>query len=230
MKFAILGAARSFKAPTGPSRLQSKSTSTDSTSSTTTAITLPNNIAVGNKVIGYGFWNSGSDDLSQIQDNLGNAAATIVDTVSNGDLQKSWWYDVTVGGAATITQTTTGGHGFRGLVAHEVTGLATGAPEQHSTGNQASPGTGTDGITTASVTTVIANQYVFGAAHVNNTAVMTVTPGTSYKGVESIDGTAAISPLESEDKIQVPAGSVAATFTQNSAQPATSCIMTFKPS
>jgi hypothetical protein len=209
--------------------LQSKSTSTDSTTSTTTPVTLTTaNIVPGNKIIGYAFWNAGADDLVQIKDNLGNMNATIVDTVSNGDIQKSFWYDVVVGGAATITLTTTNANGFRGLVCHEVSGLAAGAPEQHQTGNQATPGTGADGITTASVTTVEDGQYVFSAVHVNATVVMTVTQGTGYTDRESIDGTATISPLESEDRIQAAHGSIAGTFTGNSNQPATSAIMTFK--
>src|SRR6267154_2130827 len=210
--------------------VQSKSTSTDATTSTTTAVTLTGNIAVGNKLMGWLFFNAASDDFVSLADGLGNSF-TIVDTrvdAGTGDIQKSFWADVTGAGACTVTLTTTGAHGFRGMVVHEVSNLATGAPEQHTTALQLTPGTGTDGITTGNVTTVAVNQYIFGAVHVNNVIVMTVTQGTNYTDRESIDGTAAITPLESEDRIQSGAGAIAVTFTENSNQPATSCIMTFK--
>ena len=211
--------------------LQSKSTSTDSSLNTATAIILTNNIVVGNKVVGYCFWNNSSDDLTQVKDNLGNANATIVDTVSNGDIQKSFWFDVSVGGACTITLTTSTAHGFRGMVAHEVSGLNAGAPDQHKLIDLAAPGTGTDAITTSpNVTTTADGEYIFGAVHVNNVLVMTVTQGTNFTDRESIDGTAAVSPLESEDLIQSTQGGISVTFTENSSQQCAPCIMTFKAS
>lgn len=210
--------------------VQSKSTSTDGTLSATTAITLTTgNIVVGNKIVGYVFWNRASDDFVSVKDGLGNANGTVVDTVSNGDIQKTFWYDVTVGGAATITLTTTNTNGFRGLVAHEVSGLLAGPPDQHKLIDLPAPGTGTDAITTApNVTTTTDGQYIFGAVHVNNNVVQTVTAGTGYTDRESIDGNGSVSPLESEDQIQAAAGGISVTFTENSSQQCAPGIMTFK--
>lgn len=210
--------------------VQSKSTSTDSTSSTTTAVTLTTaNITPGNKIVGLCFWNNNADDIVSIADNVSASNVyTVVDTLSNNDIQKTFYADIVVGGAATITVTTTGAHGFRGIVVHEVSGLLAGAPDKHALVNQAAPGTGTDAVTSGAVVPTTNGQYIFGATHVNNVLVMTVTPGTGYTGRESIDGTAAISPLESEDQIQVTAASIAATFTENSNQQCATGIMTFK--
>jgi hypothetical protein len=210
--------------------VQSKSVSTDGTSDTIIPLTLTNNIVVGNKLAIFSFWNSavGIAGFISCLDGLGNVFNPVDALDVGSDSQKSFYCDITVGGACTITVTISPGSGFRGMVAHEVSGLLSGAPDKHAIVTQVAPGTGADAITTGNVLTTTDGQYIFGAVHINNTVAMTVTQGTGYNDRESIDGTASVSAVESEDRIQAAAGNIAATFTQNSSQDATSCIMTFK--
>lgn len=214
--------------------VQSNLTQTDGTASTTIVVTLPGAVTVGNWIAVYGAWNSGgvspASRFSSLVDDLGNTYTT-VDSLNDTDSDdhRTFYAKVTNGGTPTITLTLTNACGYRSLVAHEVSGLDATAPlDQHTIVNQASPGTGTDGVTTGNVTTTTDGQYIFGATHLNNTTTQTIAAGTGFTGRESNSGGGDTPPFRSEDQIQSVAGSVAATFTLTVDQHMTTAIMTFK--
>lgn len=134
-------------------------------------------------------------------------------TVSLGDGRLRAFHLANVSGSPTTVTCTWNGSGVfsRGIVVHEVSGVATASPlDQSTTNSQAAPGNAANAITSGSVTTTTTNQYIFGATAWNSSDI--TNAGTNFTGRGSSQGDYSIG---TEDRILASAGSVAATFTND---------------
>ncbi len=176
------------------------------------AVTL-SAVASGSVVCGGIAWTSDSGQtLDSVTDNQGNTY-TVYQTggadATNG-LSAALYYRANITNAPTvITANFTGGPSFRAIVADEFSGLATAsiADGAHLNVQASSPGTGTDAITSGSITTTVAGNTVYGYT-VNTSGAEVGSPGTGYTGATSV------TQQDSEYLVQGSAGAIAATFTQ----------------
>lgn len=200
-------------------------------SGTDVAATFDANVTAGNLICGYVMWGwSGAQPtLDSVTDSLGNTY-TLLHNPTNatpGALKfaAAMFYAKNIsGGADTVTATFSGSVSPRRIVIHEVSGADTTAPLDVSAMlAQSDPGTGTDAVTSGSVTTTASGDYIFGAT-ADVSQGTTPVAGTGFTSREGAN------VMRSEDQIQASAGSIAATFTgSNSIADYISGIMTFKP-
>lgn len=166
-----------------------------------------------------------SRTISSVTDSLGNTYTYAGDNPNSGDNNNQMWNYYAEGvsaGACTITVTFDANDDLRRIYAHEITGCATsGALGQHAGQAQATPGTGTDAISSGSVTTTTNGEYIFGCTNANNT--QTYTKGTGFTSLREDNTVGA-----TEDLVQSSAGSIAATFTGSGGWKCQTVIMTFK--
>lgn len=169
-------------------------------------------VTAGHCIVGYISWHSNTITLDSITDNsntytlyhnptttLAGAARAAVFVAENIN-----------GGSTTLTFNFSASVQSHSMV-HEVSGCATsGAKDQSALQAQSVPGTGTDAVTSGSVTTTTNGQYIFGAGSnpLNGNAY---TVGTNY--TERLDPATPNDWVKTEDLIQTSAGSIAATFT-----------------
>lgn len=185
----------------------------------------------GNLIVGsLHFWAGNLDNDVTTYGDGGTNTYTEVDTefravpaVGNHRLTTFYAKSIT-GGALTFTVNTSTSVTDRALtVLCEVSGADATAPlDQHAEQYQVIPGTGTDAVSSGSVTTTTNGQYVYGAtiAHI---ALTTYTQGTGFTSAGTGTGFAGAEYL-----IQSSAGSIAATFTQSVNTDVTTMIATFK--
>lgn len=135
---------------------------------------------------------------------IDSLAAVILGT--NTSLNTFYAKNIT-GGALTVTSNSTSNVvAVARTVVCEVSGANTSTPlDKHAIQTQALPGTGTDALTSGSVTTTTNGQYVYGATVVGGND--TLTAGTGFTGYDSTANTMA------EDQVQSSAGAIAGTFT-----------------
>ena len=214
------------------SRIQSKSTSTGSATSTTIAATFSAAVTSGNLVCGFVTWgNDTTTLLTNVTDDKSNTYTIVRRTPTAGSGQTlASFYCANITNAPTIiTATFSSAIGYRGILFHEVNGVNTLDVE---TGQyQATPGTGTDAITSGAITTTSNGEYIIGGVvdSSGSQALPYYTAGTGYGKVEEAGASGATNCC-TEDLIQSSAGSIAATFTQSLAHKQTTLIMTFKQS
>ena len=195
--------------------VQSKSNSGDA-GGTTIAVTTTSNVTGGNLLVVGINWSTGNiEDISSLADGLGNTYNPIANNhvrdATAGQWTSVYYAKNITGGACTITATFAASRSFRRIVVHEVSGLDTTAPLDQSTGqNQVSPGTGTDAVTSGSVTTTTNGQYIF-ATSMDDSGSNNYNAGTGFTGRELSIGASA--PMASEDQVQGSAGAIAGTFT-----------------
>jgi hypothetical protein len=172
--------------------------------------------------------------LSSVTDDAGNTytiVRRVVDT-PNETVIASFYKENISGTPQTITANFSTAVPFRGVFAHEVSGVvASGALDVETGQLQTAPGTGADAVTTGAVTTTANGDYVYGGV-VCTSALLTsanYSPGTSPNAFAERQETFGITVAasESEDFVQTTAGSIAATWTQANAEQALSAMMTF---
>lgn len=190
---------------------------------TVVTITFDSNVTAGNVIAGHVGWSSTTATISSIADGLGNTYTPLNNPTTGAFTRAAQFYAENIsGGSCTITVT------FSGLVlavmvAHEISGVATSsALDKNAMNAQTNPGTGTDAVTSTSVTTTTNGQYIFGAVSELN-EMGTFTQGTGFTSRVDQAG------YSSEDQVQTSAGAIAATFTADAGflVPNTG-IMTFK--
>lgn len=159
----------------------------------------------------------GSDFYSSTSDGASNTYSSIdslSDNISGAFFHtENLYVKNMIGGSLTITVSLTGTPVDARILVHEYSGADTTAPlDVHKIGaRQDNPGTGTDALTSTSVTTTTNGQCVVGFTHGSQdfTSVGAVSAGTGYTGRESVLNRVS----RSEDQIQSSSGSIAATFT-----------------
>lgn len=200
-------------------------------SATTVAVTFDNPVATNGLVVGC-VTNRLSDSATvSVSDDKSNTY-TVGTAVSQNDMTVTPFYLENIdNGPTVITVTFSTSTAFRSVIVHEASGVATSSALDQATGQaQAAPGTGTDAVSSGSVTTTTNGQYIFGATAVTNSfpASQQFTAGTGYTEREETTADSAGVNMASEDQIQTSAGSIAATFTQASGNGTVTHILTFK--
>jgi hypothetical protein len=132
----------------------------------------------------------------------------IDDTITNGFLVAQFCFINTAAGADTITLTLTPNAGAVYITVLEITGGATTAIDVHGGQLQASPGTGTDAVTSGNVTSTAQPALVLGAAELSGFSDTSISVGTGFASA-----VAAGFYLNIESKRVTATGTQAATFT-----------------
>jgi len=186
----------------------------------TVAITLGVAVEVGDVIVGMSGWgDGGTDNISTVDDNLGNSYSVNSDKIIedfDGEAGQTWRSKVTVAGTPVITVTFSAAVQFRRIIAGAWRGGAA-VPFDTSLGHEqgpngpGNPGTGADAVTSTNITTAENNELLVGF-HQNTSegtpGAGTVAAGTNYTMRHNPDAILAM-----EDRVLASAGAVAATFT-----------------
>jgi hypothetical protein len=193
--------------------VQSQYNVDDSTSlSTTISVTL-NGVTANNTLVVHVGWGDAALTCSVSDGSSYTSGAARVQTSSQSS--QVFYLEAASGGTHNITATISGaGAPYRRIRAYEITGVATSSSLDQSTGQAlASPGTGTDAVTSGNTsTTTNANDFLMGfAENVSETdpGSGTIAAGTNY----TISGANQILAAESRNVSSTAA--YAGTFTQD---------------
>lgn len=204
-------------------------TTTFPTQASTIAMTLGAPVGSGNTVAGAFVWLDGLT-ITSILDDKSNSY-TVVDTADDtgGAANKlTSFYCPNITNAPTVvTIIISAACFFLGGIIHEISGVDANPIDGHNTGVQTSA-SGTDSVTTSAITTSANGDYILGITIANNDFFTNeFTAGTGFTERRETGG-AAIIDMQSEDKIQTSAGSIAATWTPANNSRFNSIIMAFK--
>jgi len=188
-----------------------RATATD----TTITCTFGSNVTSANAVAVQASWDLiGGANVTATASGVGctfSAAQDAVDQTGQDPNRRAatFYGENCTGGSTVVTitfsQTTT----TREVIAHEIAGVATSGSQGGHTGQfQATPGTGTDAVTSGSITTSVNGCYIFGTT-TGGLGGSIITAGTGYTARFNAGG----NNHASEDRVQASAGSIAATFT-----------------
>lgn len=186
-----------------------------------------------------------SDTLIYAVTNASNGAATLTCSDSNSDTFNNvfdiWdpveWNNLAIcyatnvkGGNTTTTVTWNSSVGGNGFIASEYSGINQTNPLDVSQSNITESGTtGTDAVTSNASTTLTGNELIFGDVADSATNVNNYTAGTGFtERAQQINGSTD-GLFATEDMIQTATGSVAATFTQSSADSYLAGMAAFNP-
>lgn len=210
--------------------VQSKTSGVLSPIGGTVDVTFDSNVGAGNLIVICVSWDSSGhagDTLSSIADTQTDTITQIGSALRTANEQSTAFYYAknTAGGACTITATFTADRAFRCISASEYSGADTTAPlDTSSTSQDVAVTTGTDALTTSSVTPTNNNSLIVGM--IMTDGLSGVTPGTNFN--ERVDP-AAGGGAEIEDLTQSTAASIAATWTAGSASGRfNACVAAFK--
>jgi hypothetical protein len=145
-----------------------------------------------------------------VADDKGNTYTQIGTNAGLAGVIFSYFYAVNVTNAPkTFTMTTSSGT-YPGILVAEVANIAAVSPlDGHADQYQATPGTGTDALTSGSFTTTANGDFIYGVCAFGNT----IKGGTGFNELQG--------QIVSEWQIQTTAGAIASTFTQAVASQAT---------
>jgi hypothetical protein len=197
-----------------PTAVQSQTNSTGASAGASIAITFSSAVTSGNTVVGGVSWGTANNDLTSVTDDKGNTY-NIVRTVSdsgNGQTQATFYLANITNAPTVITANFTNTPAYRAITATELSGVAT-TPLDGQTGQlQSAPGTGTDAITSLTITPTQNGDYIYGVTFDTSTHNIP-SAGTNFTSLASVgDGATTQSGL-SEGLVQGTAASIAATFT-----------------
>jgi hypothetical protein len=181
------------------------------------ACTPSGNVSVG-VIACYGEWDT-SRTFSSLAKSSGTATVgsfTGWDTGGAFTVKTSGTNAATMGfaavtgtGTATITLTVTGGTASVNLMCHNISGTAASPYDAGTLVVQASPGSGTNAVTTGNVTTTVNGDYLFvGTWDVGGNS-SSIAAGTGYTLRDQIS----VGGRTTESQVQTSAGAVAGTFT-----------------
>jgi len=187
-----------------------------SSASVTSATATGSAIGSGNTVCGIVFWHNTAGTLTSVTDNKGNTY-TIVDSIqetggANSFLASFYLVNVTGGPTALTANLGSATTGVQ-ISWDEYSGVSTSAVlDGHHGQAQASPGTGTDAISSGSFTTADNGDLIYcGSYSVSGTS----SAGTGFTLELNNSALNGLVFLSTEDEVQSSAGSVSGTFTQN---------------
>lgn len=191
-----------------------KSASGSKFDATSVSAIFGSNVAANNIIAVFVYWLSTINTLTSITDNCGGIYTIVGNPTTGSSGRVAMAYSV-VGstGSCTVTANFSGSQ-FAKIIAHEIYGVNTSSPldnNQHVLNYQAAPGTGTNAITSGSITTTQNGDYIFGATVAEDCSEGgTLSAGTGYAS-RALDSSGSCS-MSTEDIIQTSAGSIAATF------------------
>lgn len=193
-------------------------------------VILGSNVTVNNALGVFIVWSDVTRSLTGVTDTR-SSTYTLLNNPTTGAFQRAAWAYTVLGssGANTIAASFSGtGNMTIIMLVHEVSGIDTGTPvgaNQSAIQEQTTPGTGTDGCTSGSITTARNGCYIMGVLTDEGWA-STITTGTGYttRANSSGDG------VYSESQVQSSAGAIAATFTtSNGSNQHMTGVLAFQP-
>lgn len=206
---------------------------TEFTADTNVACTWGSNTTSGNVIACAVWWGDNTSTITSVSDSVHGALTDsglgVQRLNSVHSMQMFYAENITGGTTPTITATFSGSLGVTTTIGcHEVSGRATsGALDQKQWNTQNFAGTGTDFITSGSVTTTTDGQYIFGVTRSQFSS--SAAAGTNFTRRTGGTGQQVIVTENLTDD-QVSAGSIAATFTPDDNDGYITGIMTFKSS
>ena len=193
--------------PPGIALVQSGIHQNGATSSTTVAVTLTSAVTSSDALFVTVGWAAASLTVT-CADNKSNSYTAVdqaTDTSGGNFTWATFWLPNITNGPQTITCTLASSTAFVSVMADEFSGLGAAVLDKHAILAFATPGTGTNAVTSGSVTTT-ASDFVYGpAVSVTGDGL---TFGTGFTGGQSV-----ISTFFSEFLVQTSSGSTAATYT-----------------
>lgn len=199
---ALSGAAPAF--------VQSNSNS--AASGTTVATAYSSNVTAGGLLVACIFSDVG---VTSVAGSIGGQTFSTVSANTDGATYTfgMYYFPNTTAGADTITATLSGATGYTHLIIGEWSGVDTASPlDKFANQFQTAPGTGANAVTSGNVTTTTDGQLIIGCGNSMTYAANQLTAGTGFTIRQTH-----FSDNPMEDRIQTSAGSIAATFTSNSA-------------
>lgn len=203
--------------PQTPTYVQGNTNLNGSALTASASVTLTNPVGAGNMVvISLGAVGLLSTDTVTFTDNLSNTytvtfATPIVNTTAGYGVAAAYLSNIP-SGPITFTATISNARTFLSVVADEWSGITPTSPLDVAGAGQAqnAAGTGTDAITSGSITTVTNGDLIYGfSVSINSFGLFVGTGFTLHQNVAST--------FYTEGLLQTTAGLVAATFTSGNA-------------
>lgn len=221
-----------------PAHVQSNATG-DSASASTIVQAFGSNVTAGNLIYVAVSWDhsgggGGDEQLSSMADSLGNTYTQITNChkydAGNTQVATAYYAPAILGGANTVTATFLGSRAFRRLVVVEYSGLLTVGPLDASGGQvqNPGPGTGTDALTSGSVTAGNNGELVVGQIMSTGGYAGTMSAGTSFTKRAFFNNSGTSAEMAVEDRVLSLSGLVAATWTQTVNQAGIISVATFR--
>lgn len=178
--------------------------------SSTPACAFGSNTGAGNVLMGYASWSSETITLNSVSGCSNTWVIRNNPQTAVGHRGAMFYAENASGGACTVTLTMSSSVDTYMLVSEASGVLTSGAFDGSAMNVQGSPGTGTDAVTSTSITTTADGDFIFCATQAAPGFSPTMTPGTGYTGRES-----GSNGLRLADRVQTSAGSIACTFTSD---------------
>lgn len=193
-----------------PTYVQAPAATTVS-SGTTIALAYDSNVTAGSLLVAFVYANHGISGVADSRSQTWSSAVNVTDGATYS--LATYYFHNTTAGANTVTVTFAGAVTYASLQIAEYSGVATSSPlDKTASNSQTAPGTGTDAITSGSVTTTTDGQLILGWTTALTVGAGTVSAGTGFTGRINVFGDTLF-----EDRVQSSAGSVSATFTGTNA-------------
>lgn len=196
---------------------------------TTCTATFTGNVTSGNIIAVWVGWAS-TTYAASIADTRSNSYTALGNPTVCANASGFLAY-ATANATDTVAVTlTTSDSTIKSIIVHEISGSSgfdSGKSALNCQTGGSTPGTGTDAVTSGSVTPSVNDTYIFGGTLDAGANGRTFTAGTNYTTRETQTG--AGQTLRSEDRQLTTAGAVAATFTLNADTSTLTGLMVFKP-
>jgi hypothetical protein len=190
-----------------------------STTATTIAATFPRAVRATSTLVAF-IQSTDTATSATISDSVNGSWPAAIASVDDTDSTALAWSAIfaiknTAAGTPTVTATYGASTSFRGIVIMEIANVSTSALDKNTQQNQATPGTGADGVTSGNTATLTAQPNIvlgFG----NNTTATAGPPAVGTGFTDQGSGWAwdlGIAVLRAESKTTTSTSAVAATFT-----------------
>ena len=182
-------------------------------------------------VCGAVSYHNGLGNLTSVTDNQSNTYTVVRNFDGTNQVGIGTFFALNITNAPTVITATYSNVSmlYRGMVIIEASGVKTSAALDQETAQwQATPGTGTDAVTSGAMTTTENGEFICGFAVVTSAFdANNFTAGTNYTERQETNPTLGID-LAVETRVQTTAGSIAATWTQVADRNTSTAIMTLK--
>lgn len=181
--------------------------------------------SAGDTLMGWVQWEDPTATLDSVTDGTNTYTLLHNPTTGDGSARSAMFYCLSVASGSPAVSANLSAAAFGQVIVHQARGVV--AFDKSALAVQIFPGTGTDAVSSGSVTTTTNGQYIFGASAKCQASGNVLTAGTGFtqRIQQNNSGAASLS----ESQIQTSAGSIAATFTTSSDGPYMTGIMTFSP-
>lgn len=203
-----------------PRHVQQVIGSRNAAATPTVSATFSSPVAAGDGVLGFVTYDTGTGEaVSSVKDDKGNSYTVVknINDTSFNQANATFYGQNLTNGPVTVTVTFSVNQPgssaqvsldeFAGIAALDVTAAA----------DQASPGTGANGISSGNATTTVNGDLLYGTTTQATTAggFPVYSAGTSFTLANNTNGSSSSIGMGSEYQVQANAGAVAATFTQS---------------